>query len=79
MNSRECPLKVLLYQYVLFKGSYYHKNALKAFDKLKRGKIPLQSDEYLFIYRDLLFSELFDSISDDLVSLLDYYDCNYTK
>ena len=70
----ENRLKIVLYQYILNKGAIYNHNAIYSMDKLKRGKIPLQSDELFYIYRDLLLCELFEDIQKDICSLLQFYD-----
>lgn len=63
-------LKILLYQYTMFKGDFYQNNAKEATERLQRKKI-LSSDECYSIIRDLLMNELFDTIQRDILNLLD--------
>lgn len=62
-------IKVLLYQYLMFKSDLYDELKLKATRKLQSTK-KLSSAEFEQIYRDLLICELFDTISSDIYKLL---------
>lgn len=65
-----CPNKLcLVYQYLLFKGDYYHDKAKRATEKLKNSKC-LSSEDYVSIMNDLQAFELFDIISTELYNLL---------
>lgn len=62
-------LRILLYQYINFKGDFYKSKAKEATERLQRKKI-LSSNEYFNIIRDLLMFELFDTIQRDISSFL---------
>ena len=62
-------IKVLIYQYVFYRGDLYKANAEIATAKLQRCKC-LSSSEYQKIYKDLLTNEIFDTIATDLLNLL---------
>lgn len=62
-------LRILLFQYTMFKGDFYREKAKEATRKLQRCKV-LTSDEYYSILRDLIMDELFDTIQRDICSFL---------
>ncbi len=62
-------LRILLYQYINFKGDYYKHQAKVATDKLQRSKC-LSSSEFQDIYRALIVNEVFDIIQMDIYNIL---------
>lgn len=62
--------KVLLYQYLLFKGDFYNQRAKDATERLQRSGRKLGSDEYVKIFSDLKTAEIFDKIFKDVCELL---------
>lgn len=62
-------LKVIVYQYLFYRGDLYKANAELATVKLQRCKC-LSASEYQKIYKDLLTNEIFDTITTDLLNLI---------
>lgn len=62
-------LRIRIYQYIIFKGDYYHNKAKDATVKLQLSKC-LTPSEFEQIYKALLLDELFDIIQMDLYNLL---------
>lgn len=66
-------LRIVLFQYILFKGDFYDNLSKLALNKLQRTRKHLTSSEYVEIYRDLLTAEIFNQMALDLSRLLDLY------
>ena len=62
-------IRVLIYQYTMFKTDYYEELAVQATRKLQTVKC-LSASEYQKIYRDLLTYEIFDTMATDLLNLI---------
>lgn len=72
INDNE-HLRILMYQYILFKGGYYDERSKNALNKLQTARKYLTSSDYVDIYRDILTAEIFRQISVDITRLLDLY------
>lgn len=62
--------RILIYQYIMFKGDKLRHDAIKATDKLRLSK-KLSTADLEQIYRTLLRDELFEEFQSELCSLLD--------
>lgn len=62
--------RILIYQYIMFKGDKLRHEALQAVDKLKRSK-KLSTADLEEIYRALLRDEVFEEFQRELINLLD--------
>lgn len=66
-------LRILIFQYILFKGDFYDERSKTALYKLQHARKHLSSSEYVEIYRDFLTAEIFNQMAVDLSHLLDMY------
>lgn len=62
-------LKVLLYQYILFKGDFYKQSAEEAFINLRSSKNVTSSDVLRF-YSAQLKHEFFDDFQKEIADIL---------
>ncbi len=62
-------IRVIVYQYLFYRGDLYRANAEFATAKLQRCKC-LSASEYQNILKDLLTNEIFDTITTDLLNLI---------
>ena len=62
--------RVLILEYLLFKGDFYHNEYKTAIHRLRTEK-HLNSFDLERIYKAVLMDELFDSIQRDICRLLD--------
>ncbi len=69
-NEELSRTRILIYQYIMFKGDRLRFEALQAIDKLKHSK-KLTTEELEQIYRTLLRDELFEEFQKELCNLLD--------
>lgn len=65
-----CQNKIcLIYQYFLFKADRLKENKKRSLDRLKQSK-DLSADELSQIYRNVLYSDLFEEVAEDIFNML---------
>lgn len=70
MNSEQ--IKVLLYQYLMFKGDFYKNQAVTSMNKLKQKSFKdVSLSEIDKAHLDLEIHLAFESFASDLINLLD--------
>lgn len=65
-------LKIMLYQYILFKGDFYKAAADDALDILRKKKYPSSDDVYRFYYARLKY-EIFNDFQKEIADILDNF------
>lgn len=65
-------LKILLYQYILFKSDYYKEQAEKAHYKLKVSK-SISSDQFYDTYLAIIRYEMFEIVQRDISNILNSF------
>lgn len=68
MNDYE-RLRVMLFQYLMFKGDRLKYNAELSADRLRTSKI-INTSDYVQIYKEILKHELFEEIYDELYEII---------
>lgn len=63
-------LRIMIYQYLMFKGDFYNQKRKQSFDKIKCCKTPSLSDLETF-YRDSIMWDCFQRIESDIIGLID--------
>ena len=69
-NEELSRTRILIYQYIIFKGDKLHLEAVKATNMLRLSK-KLSPADLEEIYRSLLRDELFEEFQHELCNLLD--------
>lgn len=62
-------LKILLYQYVLFKADYYKNTADSLYDNLRVKKYP-SADDFHLVYTAQLKNEIFDNFQREIIKII---------